>query len=140
MLKYSIYGLTFQEEGGLNTAAVSYLLSWLGVFTENMDSYDEMGKISPVIATTKNIHVQDVIFIANDEIPNGTKLKEAIMKYGSIFVSYYGQSQYDEVSLYYNPETYAQYVDVPKQQNHGVIVVGRDDNFPKENFLTLPSR
>lgn len=59
MLKYSIYGLTFQEEGGLNTAAVSYLLSWLGVFTENMDSYDEMGKISPVIATTKNIHVQD---------------------------------------------------------------------------------
>ena len=138
MLKYSIYGLTFQEEGGLNTVAASYLLSWLGAFTENMDSYDEMGKISPVITTTKNIHVQDVIFIANDEIPNGTKLKEAIMKYGSIFVSYYGQSQYDEVSLYYNPETYAQYVDVPKQQNHGVIVVGWDDNFSKENFLTRP--
>ena len=138
MLKYSIYGLTFQEEGGLNTAAASYLLSWLGAFTENMDSYDEMGKISPVITTTKNIHVQDVIFIANDEIPNGTKLKEAIMKYGSVFVSYYGQSQYDEVSLYYNPETYAQYVDVPKQQNHGVIVVGWDDNFSKENFLTQP--
>ena len=138
MIKYSIYGDLELEEGAINTVAASYLLSWLGAFTQNLDSYDEMGKISPVITTTQDIHVQDVIFIANDEIPNGTKLKEAIMKYGSINVNYYGQSQYDEVSLYYNTETYAQYVDVPTMQNHAVSVVGWDDNFPKEKFLTPP--
>ena len=138
MIKYSIYGDLELEEGAMNTVAASYLLSWLGAFTQNLDSYDEMGKISPVITTTQDIHVQDVIFIANDEIPNGTKLKEAIMKYGSINVNYYGQSQYDEVSLYYNTETYAQYVDVPTKQNHAVSVVGWDDNFPKEKFLTPP--
>ena len=138
MLKYSIYGDLELVEGGLNTVAASYLLSWLGAFTQDLDSYDEMGKISPVITTTQDIHVQDVIFIANDEVPNGTKLKEAIMKYGSINVNYYGQSQYDEVSLYYNTETYAQYVDVPTKQNHAVTVVGWDDNFPKEKFLATP--
>ena len=53
-------------------------MSWLGAFTQDLDSYDEMGKISPVITTTQDIHVQDVIFIANDEVPNGTKLKEAM--------------------------------------------------------------
>ena len=138
VIKYSIYGDMELVEGGLNTVAASYLLSWLGAFTQDLDSYDEMGKISPVITTTQDIHVQDVIFIANDEVPNGTKLKEAIMKYGSINVNYYGQSQYDEVSLYYNTETYAQYVDVPTQQNHAVTVVGWDDNFPKEKFLSTP--
>ena len=138
MIKYSIYGETEMVEGAINTLAASYLLSWFGAFTEDLDSYDEMGKISPVITTTPNIHVQGVIFIANDEVPNGTKLKEAIMKYGSINVNYYGQSQYDEVSLYYNTETYAQYVDVPTPQNHAVTVVGWDDNFPKEKFLSTP--
>lgn len=138
MIKYSIYGDLEITEGGFNTIASSYLLSWLGTFAENLDSYDEMGKISPVITTAQDIHVQDVIFIANEEVPNGTKLKEAIMKYGAINVNYYGQSQYDEVSLYYNAETYAQYVDVPTPENHAVTVVGWDDNFPKEKFLTLP--
>ena len=138
MIKYSIYGDLELVEGAINTVAASYLVSWLGAFIQDADTYDEMGKISPVITTPQDIHVQDVIFIANDEVPNGTKLKEAIMKYGSINVNYYGQSQYDEVSLYYNTETYAQYVDVPIGQNHAVTVVGWDDNFPKEKFLTPP--
>ena len=140
MLKYSIYGSPKIYEGGSNNYnyAVSYLLSWLGAFTQDADTYDEMGKISPLITTNQDIHVQDLMFIHNNEIPNGTHLKEAILKYGSIDVCYYGQSRYDEVSLYYNTETYAQYVDVFVTPNHDVSIVGWDDNFPKEKFLTPP--
>ena len=138
MIKYSIYGSPNIYEGGGNTYSVSYLLSWLGAFAHDADTYDEMGKISPLITTNQDIHVQDLMFIPNNEIPNGTKLKEAILKYGSVDVSYYGQSRYDEVSLYYNTETYAQYVDIFVVPNHEVSIVGWDDNFPKEKFLTPP--
>ena len=115
------------------------MVSWLGALIYDVDVYDEMGKISPVITTLNDVHVQDAIFVLNNEISNGTKLKEAIIKYGSLAVSYNGQSTYDEVNPYYNPDTYAQYVDKPIDPNHAVSIVGWDDNFPKEKFaITHP--
>ncbi|WP_296894477.1 C1 family peptidase [uncultured Methanobrevibacter sp.] len=139
MLRYSIYGVTSILEGGGNIASLGYLLSWLGAFIQDVDTYDELGKLSPLFTTSQDVHVQDVMFTPNNEIPNGTQLKLAIMKYGSIDVSYYGQSTYNEVSPYYSPETYAQYVnDSSVQPNHDVSIVGWDDNFPKEKFLITP--
>ena len=139
MLKYSTYGLTSMFEGGGNIASVGYLLSWLGAFTQDADTYDEMGKLSPLITTNQDIHIQDVMFTPNKEIPNGTQLKLAILKYGSIDISYNGQSTYNEVTPYYNPETYAQYVnDSSIQPNHAVSIVGWDDNFSKEKFGITP--
>ena len=137
MLKYSIYGSPMVE-GGLNAISTSYLLSWLGAFTQDADTYDEMGKLSPVITTQNDIHIQDVMFTPNNEIPNGTLLKLAIMKYGSIDVSFFGQSTFDEVNPYYNPETHAQYVDKPLDPNHDVSIIGWDDNYNASNFLITP--
>ena len=137
MLRYSIYG-TGTSEGGYDTISSGYLLSWLGAFTQDADTYDEMGKISPVIRTNQDFHAQDIIFIPNNEIPNGTQIKEAILKYGSLDVCYYGQSTYNEKNPYYNPSTYAQYINETKEPNHEVSVVGWDDNFPKEKFLITP--
>ena len=139
MVQYSIYGVKSIMEGGANIASVGYLLSWLGAFTQDADTYDEMGKLSPIITTQNDIHIQDVMFTPNRETPNGTQLKLAIMKYGSIDVSYNGQSTYDEVTPYYNPNTYAQYVnDSSVQPNHAVSIVGWDDNFAKEKFGIRP--
>ena len=139
MLRYSIYGVTSMFEGGANIASAGYLLSWLGAFIQDADTYDEIGKLSPLITTNQDIHVQDVMFTPNNEIPNGTQLKLAIMKYGSIDVSYNGQSTYNEVTPYYNPNTYAQYVnDSSIQPNHAVSIIGWDDNFPKEKFGITP--
>ena len=138
MLKYSIYGSDFICEGGTNLYSTSYLLSWLGAIAYGADIYDEIGKVSAVITTLNDIHVQDVIFIPNNEIPNGTKLKEAILKYGSIDACYFGQSTYDEKNPYYNPDTYAQYVNETKKPNHEVSIIGWDDNYPKEKFLITP--
>ena len=139
MIRYSNYGITSMFEGGGNIGSVGYLLSWLGAFIQDADTYDEIGKLSPLITTNQDIHVQDVMFTPNNEIPNGTQLKLAILKYGSIDVSYNGQSTYNEVTPYYNPSTYAQYVnDSSIQPNHAVSIVGWDDNFPKEKFGITP--
>ncbi|WP_407432805.1 C1 family peptidase [Methanobrevibacter sp.] len=138
MLQYSIYGCGGTGEFGANILSTAYLLSWLGAFTQDADTYDEVGKISPVITTMNDIHVQDVVFTPNNEIPNGTQLKLAIMKYGSIDVSFFGQSTFDEVNPYYNPETHAQYVNESLDANHDVSIVGWDDNYNASNFLITP--
>ena len=138
MMRYSIYGIPGLSEGGLNIAGSSYLLSWLGAFPQDADTYDELGKISPVITTPYDVHVQDVMLVPNDEIPNGTQMKLAIMKYGALDVGYFDQSSHDEKSLYFNSKTYAQYINVTKDVDHEASVVGWDDNFPKEKFLITP--
>lgn len=107
-------------------------MSWLGAFIQGADTYDELGKLSPVIKTQNDIHVQDLMFIPNNEIPNGTQLKWAILKYGSIDVTYNGQSTYDDVTPYYRPDTHSQYVNVTIPPNHAVSVVGWDDNYQRE--------
>ncbi|WP_407413481.1 C1 family peptidase, partial [Methanobrevibacter sp.] len=138
VMRYSPYGALDVFEGGANLASVSYLLSWLGAIPYEADTYDELGKITVPITTNQDIHVQDVIFIPNNEIPNGTQMKLAILKYGSLDVSFFGQSSFNEENPYYNPETYAQYVDAPESANHEVSIIGWDDNFPKEKFLITP--
>ncbi len=137
MLQYSIYGAPLME-GGMNVVSAAYLLSWLGAFPQSADTYDELGKISPVIHTNEDVHIQDVIFVPNNEIPNGTQLKEAIMKYGSLDVCYFGQSSFNEKNPYYNPDTYAQYINESIKSNHEVSVVGWDDSYPASNFLITP--
>lgn len=97
-----------------------------------------MGKLSPVITTLNDIHVQDVMFTSNNEIPNGTQLKLAIMKYGSIDVGFFGQATTNEVNPYYNPETYAHYVNESIEPSHAVSIIGWDDNFNASNFLITP--
>ena len=138
VMKYSPYGSMEVFEGGTNLASAGYLLSWLGAIPYGADTYDELGKITMPIVTDQNIHVQDIIFIPNNEIPNGTQMKLAILKYGSLDVSFFGQASFDDEVQYYNPKTCAQYVDTPETANHEVSIIGWDDNFPKEKFLYTP--
>ncbi len=138
MLKYSIYGCSETGELGANCISTGYLLSWLGAFTQDADIYDEVGKISALITTLNDIHIQDVMFTPNNEIPNGTQLKLAIMKYGSIDVSFFGQATSDEVNPYYDPETHAHYVNESITPSHTVSIIGWDDNYDASNFLITP--
>ncbi len=139
MIRYSKYGVSELAEGGVNVVSTGYLLSWLGAFTQDVDDYDELGKISPLITTNNDVHIQDVMFTPHKEIPNDTQLKLTIMKYGSVDVSYNGQSSYNDTTRYYNPHTYAQYVnDSSLRPNHAVSIVGWDDNFPASKFGITP--
>ena len=135
MLKYSKYGYTSMSESGANIYAASYLLSWLGAFTRDYDAYDELGKLSPVLASDGCVHVQDIMFVSNDNISN---VKSAILAFGSLDANIYAQSSFNEKSPYYYPKTYSQYCNVTTKPNHEISVVGWDDNFSKDNFYTQP--
>ena len=91
MLKYSRWGFSSVHEFGWNMMAVSYLLGWLGAIPEEYDSYDELGKISPIIRSDFNFNVQDVMFVSLVE-NNGSYVKEAILKYGAVDGAFYGQA------------------------------------------------
>ena len=138
VMRYSPYGAEFVFEGGYYLYSAGYLLSWLGAFVQDADTYDELGKLSPRITTNQDIHVQDLMFTPNNEIPS-TQIKWAILKYGSIEVSYAGESVAGSYSPYFNPDTCAQYVnDSSVHADHSVSVIGWDDNFPKEKFSITP--
>ena len=137
ILKYAKYGISTITEGGDDLTGIPYIVSWLGVLNYWEDEYDEVGKISPIIISSDNIHVQDLIIIpTRANSTDNTAIKEAILKYGSLAVGYYVTT--DE--QYYNKNTSAQYYDGNKTSNHMVSVVGWDDNYSASNFVKTPPK
>ena len=130
VLRYSKLGLLDYFEPGLFLGSSSYLLSWLGVINNTYDTYDEWGKISPILAQYNDFHVQNIIFI--DENSSNKEIKQTLMKYGALGAYYY------EDLRYYNPETAAFYCYNQSKPNHAVTLVGWDDNFSKYNFIKTP--
>ena len=142
MLYYSIVGSKAYFEDGVNLNSIAYLVSWLGAFPKNYDEYDELGKISPVMMPSENIHVQDVILIPHtpgdkDSIDN---VKKAILTYGGITGYLYSKATADDGSptKYYNADTFAEYVPDHLISNHAICVVGWDDDFSRDKFSTTP--
>ena len=135
MLKYSIYGTNDASEGGDWDMCCGYLLSWLGAIPEEYDTYDELGKISPLISTNETIHLQDIVFIEpRKNLTDNNQLKEAVLKYGGLWVTYRSQQN----APYYNSKTSAQYYTGNESSSHAVLLVGWDDNYSKDNFIITP--
>ena len=135
MLQYSKYGIKGFEEGGAREQGLVYILSWLGVFPTEYDSYDELGKISPLIETLKNIHIQDAVFVpSRKNATDNDKLKRAIIECGSVTTGYYVFQD----APYYNKNTSANYQMVYNKTNHAISLVGWDDNYSAENFMIEP--
>ncbi len=140
MLIYSKYG-NGNIEGGDYNSAIGYLLSWFGAFPGAYDTYDELGKVSPALTTENDIHIQDIIIIHNDLSSEANlKIKEAIVKYGSVSSYLLSKATSDggTPTGYYNEKTNAEYVNITTSGNHVISIVGWDDNYSKDNFLITP--
>ena len=134
---YSPYGYIIYTEGGSLALAISYLVAWQGPTLEELDSFDEFGKLSPHRNTYYDIvHIQDVITVSNDEVPECSKTKTAILNNGGLAVNYYLEN--DNINNYYNPKTFAQYLNESLIPNHVVTIIGWDDSFSKDNFMITP--
>lgn len=122
-----------QNEGGEYTMAIAYLASWQGPVYEADDPYGD-GKTDADIKARK--HLEEAQIIASKDYIG---IKEAIYKYGAVETSIYTQMKAaDSWSNYYNRERAAYYYDVEEACNHDIIIVGWDDNFPKEYFTIQP--
>ncbi|MDY5577379.1 MAG: lectin like domain-containing protein [Lachnospiraceae bacterium] len=120
-----------QYEGGSSTMSTAYLLAWQGPVLEKDDPYGD-GKTNEDLTPVK--HVQEIQMIESKDLQ---KIKEMVYKYGGVQSSLYTTMlNSTDYSRYYNADTYAYcYVGMEKP-NHDVVIIGWDDNYPKENFNT----
>lgn len=122
-----------QEIGGEYTMAMSYLLAWQGPVLEEEDPYGD-GKTDLTLLPRK--HVQEIQIIPKKNLDG---IKEAVYLYGGVQTSLYSAlTSAASVSEFYNPDTAAYFYVGTEKLNHDVLIVGWDDNYPKENFNTAP--
>jgi C1A family cysteine protease len=120
------------DSGGDAFMSMAYLARWGGPMNESDDPYPNPGK-SPSGLTVQK-HVQQVRLFPVKTTPTGNdEIKQALVDYGAIHVSYY----HDDA--YYN-STYKTYrYTGTNAGNHAVTLVGWDDNFDKNKFTSVPA-
>lgn len=125
----------YWDVGGNSTFAANALMNWKGAVQENLVPYSEV-KVPLSQTDTQMAYGSDTAHLVGwyqIDMTDMNAVKDAIMKYGAVSISYmHGNS-------YYNASTAAYYCDVEQGTNHGVAVVGWDDNYSKVNFRTQPA-
>lgn len=118
-----------QENGGEYTMAMAYLLSWQGPVTEEQDPYGD--GVSPENLKAVK-HVQQVQVLPERDLE---RIKRAVMRSGGVQSSMYTtiKSASDQ-SQFYNRKTAAYCYPEETAPNHDVVIVGWDDDFPREAF------
>ncbi len=131
---YSQYGWNIQpNEGGYFSMSIAYLTSWLGPILASTEEYDEADTVSAILNTT--LHIQNIYGLTTrSSYTDNDAIKEAILKYGSVFSDMYMDTSYlnyNTNGYYYNNQYYG--------TNHIISIVGWDDNYSRYNFDTTPA-
>lgn len=117
------------QDGGDYIMSMSYLMSWRGPVLEKDDPYgDEY--TDPNLEPIKHIQGAEIIPAKDYE-----QIKEMVYKYGGVESSMYmSMNNSASKSVYYNEKKYAYCYKGKNKPNHDVVIIGWDDNFPKESF------
>ena len=127
------HGFDLREcQGGNFDMATAYLARWGGPVNSSDVPYPYA---SPLLREAPGAkvqrHVQNAWYLPErTDYSDNTQVKTALMTYGAVTVAFY----YD--AIYYNENTSAYYYkgSTGVSRNHGVVIVGWDDNYPRTNF------
>ncbi len=118
-----------QTGGGEYTMAMAYLLSGQGPVTEDQDPYGD-GFSPEGLKPVKT--VQEIRILPEGDLD---AIKRSVLRWGGVQSSLFiDMKDSASISKYYQPETYAYCCPETTAPNHDVVIVGWDDDFPKEAF------
>ena len=132
--------ITYLQQGGNVPAAAMTFNKWRGVALESEAPYSTIkdGSWTNTEFLSTGGRLENCYMINIKENPD--MVKRFIREYGAVGVSYYSKSgtnaSTDNES--YKQETNAYYCTVERNTNHGVAIVGWDDNFPASSFVSDP--
>ena len=105
------------------------LAAWQGPVYDADDPYGD-GETRDDLAAVK--HVQQMLIIDGKDYQG---IKEAVFKYGGVQTSLYSTIASSKTKTpYYNKQTNSYCYIGQNKPNHDVVIIGWDDNYPKENF------
>lgn len=120
-------------DGGEYYMSIAYLAAWQGPVLEEDDKYGDNKTVDGLKAVK---HLEEAIILKDK---NYQDIKSAVYKYGGVETVLYCdmQNAYSS-SVYYNEKRSSYYYNGEHTPNHDVVIVGWDDNYPKEYFRTEP--
>lgn len=118
-----------QYDGGEYTMGMAYLAAWQGPVYEADDPYGD-GETDGTLSAVA--HVQQMRIIDGKDYES---IKTAVFLYGGVQSSLYSTLKSSSGSSeYYDSDTNAYCYIGTEKPNHDVVIIGWDDNYPKENF------
>jgi len=122
-----------QNEGGDFQISLAYLARWSGPVYEEEDPYGD--QVSPE-GLEAAVHIQEAIILPEKDY---SAIKRNLIQYGGIQTAIHIKSTQDRtLGETYNDKTAAYAYLGTEVANHEVLIVGWDDTYPVENFITQP--
>lgn len=122
------------NKGGTFNELASVIASGLSPVEESLvpvsiEEFSNETKLDESLAKTDKYYLKECVSLYGASVD---EIKRTIMQYGAVGMDYYISNDN------YNSKTYGQYTPYNMNTNHAVCIVGWDDTYSKENFLTTP--
>lgn len=132
----------FLQVGGNQQLATYRLANWYGLVEEKVAAYDSIVKDTKVELPDSLAYSMDQFHLENAywvSLKDKDIIKQMIMKYGACSASYHTAAAYYSTKNENSSgleEPVAVYCPQDLNNNHGITIVGWDDNYSRSNFGT----